>query len=82
MSSLKTCNVNCRGQLGKERGRVRGRGKAVYHQPGTSVDEHSHHEHQKGDFQGSKEGDSLCEQEGKGCKGGMGELTIDIIHGM
>jgi hypothetical protein len=46
------------------------------------VDEHSHHEHQKGDFQVSKEGDSLCEQEKKGCKGGMGELTIDIIHGM
>jgi hypothetical protein len=46
------------------------------------MDEHSHHEHQKWDFQVSKKGDSLCGQKGKGCKEGMGELAIDIIHEM
>ncbi len=48
MSSLETCNVNCRGLLREEGGRVRGRGRAVYHQPGTSVDKHLHHKHQWG----------------------------------
>jgi hypothetical protein len=72
MSSLKTCNMNCRGLLGKKGGRVRGRGRAVFHQPGTSVDKHSHHEHQKGDFQVSKGGYSLCEQKGRGVKGEWG----------
>jgi hypothetical protein len=46
------------------------------------VDEHLHHELQKGDFQVSKEGDSLCGKKGKGCKEGMGKLAIDIIHEM
>ncbi len=46
------------------------------------MDEHSHHEHQEGDFQVSKEGDSLCEQKGKGYKGGMRELAIDITYGV
>ncbi len=48
MSSLKTCNVNCGEPLGEGRGRVTGMGRAVYHQPGKSVDKHSHHELQKG----------------------------------
>jgi hypothetical protein len=53
MSSLKTCNVNCRSRW-EGRGRVGSKGWAVNHQPGTSVDGHSHHDHQKGDFQVSK----------------------------
>ncbi len=48
MSSLETCNVNCGGPLGKESGRVRGKERAVYHQPGKSVEEHSHPELQRG----------------------------------
>ncbi len=43
MSSLKTCN------LWKGRGKVGSKGWAVDHQPGMSVDGHSHHDHQKGD---------------------------------
>ncbi len=46
------------------------------------MDEHSRHKHQKGDFQVSKEGDLLCGQKGKGSKEGMGELAMEIIHGM
>jgi hypothetical protein len=48
ISSLETVNVNCGGPLGEERGRVRGKGRVVYHQPGKSMDEHSHHELQRG----------------------------------
>jgi hypothetical protein len=38
------------------------------------VDKHSHHELQKGDFQVSNKGDSLCEQGGERCKGGNGGI--------
>jgi hypothetical protein len=58
MSSLKTCNMNCR-SLWEGRGRVGSKGWAVNHQPGTSVDGHSRHDHQKRDFQVSKKGGSL-----------------------
>jgi hypothetical protein len=81
MSSLKICNQNCGGSLGGEGGRVRGRGKSAYHQPRTSVDKHFAPRDQKGDFQVSKGGDSLCEQKGKRCKGAMGELAIDVSVG-
>ncbi len=86
MSSLKTCNVNCRGPLREEGGRVKGWGWAVYHHPGTSVDEYSHREYQGGisrvKSSKGKEDGSLCEQKGKGCKEGMGKLATDIIHKM
>ncbi len=42
---------------------------AVDHQPGKSVDGHSHHDHQKGDFQVSKKGGSLYEGTESGQKG-------------
>jgi hypothetical protein len=51
--SLKTCNMNCESRW-EGRGRVGSKGWAVDHQPGTSTDGHSHHVHQKGDFQVSK----------------------------
>jgi hypothetical protein len=47
MSSLETCNVNCGGPLGEERGRARGKGREVNHQPGKSVDKHLHPELQR-----------------------------------
>jgi hypothetical protein len=46
MSSLKKCNMNC-GRPLRGGGRVGSKGWAVDHQPGKSVDEHSHHDHQK-----------------------------------
>ncbi len=36
---------------------------------------------EKGDFQVSKGADLLCKQREKRCKGGMGELAIDIVQG-
>jgi hypothetical protein len=69
MSSLKTCNMNC--ESGWEgRGRVGSKGWAVDHQPGTSVDGHSHHDHQKRDFQVNKRGGSSHKGTGSGHKSG------------
>jgi hypothetical protein len=42
-------------------------GESVYRQPGARVDEHSHHEIKKGDFQVSKRDNSICRQ-GRKCK--------------
>jgi hypothetical protein len=53
MLSLKTCNMNC-GSRWEGRGKVGSKGWAVDHRPGKSVDGHSHHDHQKGDFRVSK----------------------------
>ncbi len=61
--------MNCGGPLREEGGRVRGRGKSVYHQPGASVDEHSHHKFKKGDFQVSKGVIRCVSKGGKGAKG-------------
>ncbi len=47
MSSWKTCNMN-QGSCWEGKGRVGSKGWAVSHQPRTSVDGHSHHDHQKG----------------------------------
>ncbi len=71
MSSLKACNMNC-GSRWEGRGRVGSKGWAVDHQPGTSVDGHLHHDHQKGDFQVSKKGVSLHKGTGSGQKGEQG----------
>jgi hypothetical protein len=68
MSSLKTCNMNC-GSRWDGRGRVGSKGWAVDHQPGTSVDGHSHHDHQKGDFQVSKKGWFIVQEMGSGQRG-------------
>ncbi len=68
MSSLKTCNMNC-GSHWEGRGRVGSKGWAVDHQPGTSVDGHSHHDHQKGDFQVSKKGWFNTQRDGKRAQG-------------
>jgi hypothetical protein len=52
------------------RGRVGNKGWAVDHQPGTSVDGYSHHDHQKGDYQVSKKGSLDTGEVGKrGSKG-------------
>jgi hypothetical protein len=72
LSSLKICNMNC-GSCWEWRGRVRSKGWAVDHQPGTSVDGHLHHDHQKRDFQESKKGGSLHKGTGSGQKGSKGE---------
>jgi hypothetical protein len=54
----------------KGRERVGSKGWAVNHQPGMSVDGHSHHDHQKGDFQVSKRGSLSYGEAGKrGSKG-------------
>jgi hypothetical protein len=73
MSSLKTCNMNC-GSCWEGRGRVGSKGWAVNHQPGTSVDGHSHRDHQKGYLKVSKKGDSLHKgwEAGKGGSKGVG----------
>jgi hypothetical protein len=71
MSSLKTCNMNCGSRWEKER-RVGSKGWAVDHQPGTSVDGHLHHDHQKGDFQVSKKGWFVVQRRGNGHKGEQG----------
>jgi hypothetical protein len=73
MLSLKTCNMNC-GRRWEGRGRVGSKGWAVDHQPGTSVDEYLHHDHQKGDFKVSKRGSLLYR--GSGRKGEQGEDWI------
>jgi hypothetical protein len=73
MSSLKTCNMNC-GSRWEGRGRVGSKGWAVDHQPGTSVDGHSHHNHQKMDFQVSKRGSYYTGKLGK--EGGKGKDWI------
>jgi hypothetical protein len=73
MSSLKTCNMNC-GSRWEGRGRVGSKWWAVDHQPGTSVDGHSHHDHQKGDFQVSKRGSYHTGQAGK--RGSKGEARM------
>jgi hypothetical protein len=75
MSSLEACNMNCGEPLGEGRGRIRGQGRVVYHQPGKSVDEHSHHELQKGISKLVK-GVIASEQ-----KGGMRELEMNISVG-
>ncbi len=54
------------------RGRVGSKGWAVDHQPGTSVDGHSHHGHKKGDFQVSKKGGSLYKKWEAGTRGRKG----------
>jgi hypothetical protein len=76
MSSLETCNVNCGEPFREGRGRIRGKGRAVYHQPGKSVDEHSHHELQKGISKLVK-GVIASEQ-----TGGMRELAMNISMGI
>jgi hypothetical protein len=43
----RACNVNYRGPLRGEGGGLRV-GESVNHQPGTRVDEHSHHEIKRG----------------------------------
>jgi hypothetical protein len=68
MSSLKTCNMNC-GSHWEGRGRVRSKGWAVAHQPGTSVDGLSHQDHQKGDFQINKKGWFNTQRNGKRAEG-------------
>jgi hypothetical protein len=68
MSSLKTCNMHC-GSHWEVRGRVGSKGWAVDHQPGMSVDGHSHHDHQKGDFQVSKKGWFITQRNGKRAQG-------------
>jgi hypothetical protein len=80
MSSLKTCNMNC-GSRWEGRGRVGSKGWAVDHQPGTSMDGHSHHDQQKRDFQVSKKSGSSHKGNGKqaqkGSKvGGSAKRTI------
>ncbi len=86
ISSLKTCNMNCgsswerRGSRWEGRGRVGSKGWAVDHQPGTSVDGHSHHDHQKGDFQVSKKGWFIVQEMGSRHKGEQrGELANRAI---
>jgi hypothetical protein len=69
------------GPLGEEKGGESYRGWAVCHQPGTSVDEHSHHKHQRG-ISKSVRGGSLHKQKGRVCKEGWGKLTTDIVHKM
>jgi hypothetical protein len=44
------------GTVGMGGGGLGSKGWAVDHQPGTSVDGHSHHDHQKGNLQVSKKG--------------------------
>jgi hypothetical protein len=44
------------GTVGRGGGGLRSKGWAVDHQPGTSVNGHSHHNHQKRDLQVSKKG--------------------------
>jgi hypothetical protein len=56
--------------LGGE-GEGREQGWAVDHQPGTSVDGNSHHDHQKRDLQVSKRGGSLYKEMGSGQKKGV-----------
>ncbi len=64
MSSLKTCTVNC-GSRWVGEGKGGSKGWAVDHQPGMSVDGHSHHDQQKGDFQVSKKGVVCCAKKGE-----------------
>jgi hypothetical protein len=79
MSSLRTCNLNY-GSCWEGRGRVGSKGWAVDHQPRTSVDGHSHHDHQEGDFQVSKKGWFITQKNGKaGTKGSKGELANKAI---
>jgi hypothetical protein len=65
--------MNC-GNRWEGKGRDESKGWAVDHQPGTSVDGHSHHDHQKRDIQVSKRGGSLYKGMGsgqeRGAKGG------------
>jgi hypothetical protein len=68
------------GAVGREGGKGGSKGWAVDHQPGTSVDEHSHHNHQKGDLQVSKKGVARCAKKGKvGIRGSKGELVNRAI---
>ncbi len=53
-------------------GELRSKGWAVDHQPGTSVDGHSHHDHQKRDLQVSKRGGSLMQRAESGQRGKQG----------
>jgi hypothetical protein len=69
MSSLKTCNMNC-GSHWEAEGRVGSKGWAVDHQPGMSVDGHSHHNHQKGDFKVSEKGWFIAQRREAGTRGG------------
>jgi hypothetical protein len=78
MSSLKTCNMNC-GSCWEGEGRVGSKGWAVDHQPGTSVDGHSHHDHQKEDFQVSEKGGSLYKEGETGTRGSKGEFVNRAI---
>jgi hypothetical protein len=82
MSSLKTCNVGCRGPLregkGGELGVRVGSLSTTRDECGRTFAPRA----SKGDFQVSKEGGWLCGQKGKGCKEGMGKLATDIIHEM
>ncbi len=54
------------GAVGGGGGRVGSKEWAVDHQPGTSVDGHSHHDHQKRDFQVSKRGSYIQGKQAKG----------------
>jgi hypothetical protein len=80
ISSLKTCNMNC-GSHWEGKGRVGSKGWAVDHQPGTSEDGHSHHDHQKWDLQVSKKGWFICARgliagkRGKQVGGGGGQQS-------
>jgi hypothetical protein len=71
MSSPKTCNMNC-GSRWEGEERVGSKGWAVDHEPGTSVDGHSHHDHQKGDFQVSEKGWFVVQRRGNRHKGKQG----------
>jgi hypothetical protein len=63
--------MNC-GSRWEGEGRVGNKGWAVDHQPGMSVDGHSHHDHQKGEFQVSKKGWFIVQGMGNGHKGEQG----------
>ncbi len=67
-------------ELFEGEGRVGSKGWVVDHQPGTSVDGHSHHDHQERDFQVSKKGWFITQRNGKRAqRGAKGELTNKAI---
>ncbi len=71
------------GAIGREGGGLGSKGWAVNHQPGTSVDGHSHHDHQKRDLQVSKKGWFIYArglEAGKKGKQGGGDWPADDIH--
>jgi hypothetical protein len=60
-------------------GRREGREQGVGSRSSSRDHGHSHHDHQKGDFQVSKKGGSLCKERETGTRGSKRELVNRAI---